>query len=50
LLCALKFWTWQEIEDIVLEVEARSLQEIDDIPIVQSNCPESLGALIPDGI
>jgi len=50
LFYALKFWTGQEIEDIVLDVEARSLQEIDEIPIIQSHCPESLGALIPDGI
>jgi len=31
LLYALKFWTGQEIEDIVLEVEARSLQELHDL-------------------
>ncbi len=47
---ALKFRTGNEIEDIIREVEARCLQEIDDIPVIQGHSSEDFGSLIPGRI
>jgi hypothetical protein len=47
---ALKLGTGQQIEDLIIEVEAGSLQKIEYIPVIQSHGSIGLGALIPGGI
>jgi len=46
----LKLVTGQQIEDLIIEVEAGSLQKIEYIPVIQSHGSIGLGALIPGGI
>jgi len=45
----LKLVTGQQIEDLIIEVEAGSLQKIEYIPVIQSHGSIGLGALIPGG-
>jgi len=42
--------TGQQIEDLIIEVEAGSLQKIEYIPVIQSQGSVGLRALIPGGI
>jgi len=47
---ALKLGTWQQIEDLVIEFEAGSLQKIEYIPVIKSHGSIASGSLIPGGI
>jgi hypothetical protein len=46
----LKLGTGQQIEDLIIEVEAGSLQKIEYIPVIQSHGSIGSGSLIPGGI
>jgi hypothetical protein len=46
----MKLRTGNEIEDVIPEVEAGYLQEIDDVPVMQGHRPEGSGSLIPGRI
>jgi len=47
---ALKLRAGQQIEDLIIEVEAGSLQKIEYIPVIQSHGSIASRSLIPGGI
>jgi hypothetical protein len=48
--CCFEAQAWQEIEDIILKVEAGELKKIDDIFVVEGHGSVRFGSLVSAGI